>query len=947
MTQIPRISKAVQPTNKIPKVAVFGLPNAGKSSFLNRVSNIEAPSYKRAVVAKEAGTTRDINLGEVEWEGYFFSIADTGGLVPNTDEKITKAIQIKTWIALASADLLIWLIDRKQDPQTISEKILNKVWKLGKPFLIAINKVDDPNQDASVADYAFLGGNGFINISCNTGYGLGDLMDMVVEELKKLGFEPNSQPKEYEVKDKILGKKDRHKSVQKADDGDYYIARGEDGLFQSFGAELDQTKSVQQEANENQLDTLIFDFSGVIFGYQLEEFQNWLKQKLKLGNSNLNLPSIVANLSNQTSLEQISEMIQKYKNEKSGFSSDFRNLHIQKAFEEQSPINSRVLNFLIEQKKADKRLFYLTNLAVANLKVQHPNLFALFDGGLGSDQSQYLKPSPEAFFELQDKFEIEPTKSCFIDDSLENILQAEELGYKTIHYQGLDTDLESKLATLEKRDPKYPKILFLGRPNVGKSSLFNALAGQELQIVTEIAGTTLSVNDTLIEKTTHKYFEIEKPKYLIFDFDGVLADSFEAIIFGMQTYHKTTREEVEKEMLEWMQTAPEEPKSESDSQKALQRIKLITEISMEKEIPLFEEFLEELAQIQNAKMAIVSSGANFYIEHKLQEVEMDSNLHFEPVFGADDHSSKVAKVKKVCQFWGCNPEDVLYFTDTPRDFLELKNLIPETNIYGCAWGWSGKEILEKYLNTSQILVNYNDIHKALENHPYQTSIGYTNFQKYIILDSAGIRRTGQRTLGAETFATFRTIEAAHKADVILLVLDGSTPPTHQDQVVAGIAQEAKKGMVVVINKADLVEPEDRVKFIRKLQAKFQFLKAGRVVWVSAQSGEGLAKVLTTIDLALADRKKMLSREEVRKLFNYLMKQKPPNKQKLQKRPVIYDLVYTSSTPPTFELLVKKKKTLHWSYLRFLENIIRKNFGFENTEIKVKMVEVEQKNVASS
>ena len=232
-----------------------------------------------------------------------------------------------------------------------------------------------------------------------------------------------------------------------------------------------------------------------------------------------------------------------------------------------------------------------------------------------------------------------------------------------------------------------------------------------------------------------------------------------------------------------------------------------------------------------------------------------------------------------------------------------------------------------------------------ENEEYEeVSTMITQTRKYTLLDSTGIRRPGQRTFGAESFATFRTIEEAYDADVICMVVDGSESLAHQDQVVAGIVQQAKKGVVVIVNKGDLVDELGRVKFQLEFEHKFQFLKIKKFVWVSALTGEGMNLIWNGIDYALEERNMDISREELRKLFNYLMKQKPPKKLRLEKRPVVYDLLYDNSKTPTFELLVKNKATIHWSYLRFLENTLRKNFGFVNTEIKVKAVNVSRKLV---
>jgi predicted GTPase len=322
-------------------------------------------------------------------------------------------------------------------------------------------------------------------------------------------------------------------------------------------------------------------------------------------------------------------------------------------------------------------------------------------------------------------------------------------------------------------------------------------------------------------------------------------------------------------------------------------------------------------------------------------------------------------------------------------------------------------------------------------------------RKYILLDSAGIRKPGSRTTGAESFATLHTIEAANKADVICLVVDGSAPLTHQDQVVAGICKEAKKGVVVIANKADLVDKMGRKVFEESFYKKFGFLKVQKFLWVSAKAeiiksidknnadltsnlstenpetfnqfsnqsenlmpentgnkqeltyttelklenpekadkyalkkaqkearkanlivqniakmqekfakdlpteslGEfkpenGLASIWRSIDEALDSRQKDIDPEQVRKLFNYLMKHKDKRPVKLQseKKPIVYDLLYTKNSPPTFELLVKDKSAIHWSYLRFLENVVRKQFGLKNTGVVIKMVEVKKSKV---
>lgn len=649
---------------KIPTVALFGLPNSGKSTLLNRLTE-----SKKAIVAREAHTTRDINYGEVEWDGYYFKLVDTGGLVPDPKDKIQKQIQIKSWVALEQADILVWVIDRKQNPETIHESIIQRVWKTGKPVTICINKVDDPNMDASVGDYAHLGGFDFVNISATTSYGTDKLLDGIIKKMGELGFEPVSH--QELPSDQILDskyKKKKSKKLTRDKEGNFVVLREntEDGpgLFYSS----------QESQIVNPIDNIITDIGGVV---------------------------TADNIINEEYVEQLKSL-----------------------------------------KESGASLYYLTTFTQVQLDPIIEKLPDLFDGGLCKDDTKWTKPDPYVYRELAEKYNFEPSKSIFIDDSQTNVVAAREVGFFGIHYLYGKTNIsaiyEEIISGQLNKIPNPPKVLFIGKPNVGKSSLFNSMIGEEIQIVTDVAGTTISVNDTLLNREVFHNFRSE---------DGFVNIS----------------------------------------------------------------------------------------------------------------------------------------TPVSKD--------------------------------------------------------------YVLLDSTGVRKPGQRTMGAESFATFRTIQAAHESDVICLIMDATTPLTHQDQVVAGICQEAGKGIVLVINKMDIVDAEQKQAFLKSFHHKFAFLKIDNTVFVSAKENIGMRELWQSIDLALEDRKKTISREQVRKLFNYLMKKKRPNKLRNKKRPVIYDLLYKQSSPPTFELLVKDKEAIHWSWVRFLENQVRRQFRFTASGVKIKLVEVDRKNVA--
>jgi small GTP-binding protein len=253
---------------KNPTIAIVGFPNSGKSTLLNRLTG------KKAIVAMEAHTTRDLNYGEDFWDGLYLKFIDTGGIVPDPQDKIQKAVQIKSWGAIAEADLLLWVIDRNQDPETLSQNIIQRLWKTGKPFIVAVNKVDDPNKSIDIAGYAFLGAKDYINISCNIGLGLSDLMDSIVENLLKLGFEKNLKA-EYEGTDYEKFYIKKLKEIERAKDGKYYVVRADDGLFQSV------TNYEKDEDEIAKVENLICDLNGVLISTDLESF---ISKEVKISN---------------------------------------------------------------------------------------------------------------------------------------------------------------------------------------------------------------------------------------------------------------------------------------------------------------------------------------------------------------------------------------------------------------------------------------------------------------------------------------------------------------------------------------------------------------------------------------------------------------------------------------------------------------------------------------
>ncbi len=488
---------------KIPLVALIGLPNSGKSSLTNRFSE-----NRVAITANEAHTTRDLNYGECEWGGKYFRIVDTGGLVPDPEGKIQKAVQIKSWGAIAEADMLVWVIDCKQNIETISDEIIQKVWKTGKPFVVVINKVDDPNLDRSQSDYAKLGGLGFINISCNIGYNLGELADIIIKVLEEKGYMTNlNQKSKLATTDKYKHKEDRRlKSVERKLDGTYII-RGADGIFES----INEQREIEAEQS---IDNIIFDFYGVVFTEHLNYNFDKIQEEFELSNSDRkDLMKIYLDIYEYEKIDQKSgekEILKRFGKKIAD------NLKSKKILEIPVEQIESTCTFLKYQKSIGRSIYYISNIGKTYGVRSKAEIYKYFDGGIASCDIGYEKPDKLIYKTLLKKYNLKAQNCLFIDDKIGNVEVAKKIGMRGIVFKTDETDLNRELKILEGKNPNPPKVLFLGKPNVGKSSLFNAMVGQEIQIVTDIAGTTLSVNQIAIErkKKSRLYLNVKIPVQL-------------------------------------------------------------------------------------------------------------------------------------------------------------------------------------------------------------------------------------------------------------------------------------------------------------------------------------------------------------------------------------------------------------------------------------------------
>ena len=205
----------------------------------------------------------------------------------------------------------------------------------------------------------------------------------------------------------------------------------------------------------------------------------------------------------------------------------------------------------------------------------------------------------------------------------------------------------------------------------------------------------------------------------------------------------------------------------------------------------------------------------------------------------------------------------------------------------------------------------------------------------VLIDTAGIRRRSAARDRLEHFSLLRGIKAMERADAVLLVLDATTGVLAQDQHVASYALEAGKGLVLVVNKIDLVEgPERRQSdWEKRLRAEFKFVRHAPVVMVSALTGQGVGKLLPTALEVVGQRRTRVPTNELNRLLREVFLDRPPPSYK-GKRLVLRYATQAASETPTIVLFVNDVNLLHFGYRRYLENRLRERFGFAGNPLRI-------------
>ena len=428
-----------------------------------------------------------------------------------------------------------------------------------------------------------------------------------------------------------------------------------------------------------------------------------------------------------------------------------------------------------------------------------------------------------------------------------------------------------------------PVVAIVGRPNVGKSTLFNVLAGDKISIVQDTPGVT---RDRIYADVTWLNYN-----FTIVDTGGIEPESNDIIL-------KSMREQAEiaiatADVIMFI-TDVRQGLVDSDGKVAdmLRRSGKPIVLVVNK-VDSFEKYMPDVYEFYNLGLG------------DPQPISAASML------GIGD------MLDQVVQYFGENA------TTEDSDERPRIAIIGKPNV--------GKSsIINKLLGEERVIVS--DIAGTTRD-AIDTSIK-RNGTEYVFIDTAGLRRKNKIKEEIERYSIIRTVSAVERCNVAVLVIDASEGITDQDTKLAGIAHERGKGMIIVLNKWDIVEKDDKTmnKFTQEIRQKLSYMPYAQLLFVSAKTGQRLPKLFETIDAVIENHSLRVATGVLNEIMAEAVALNQPPSDK-GKRLRLYYITQVAVKPPTFVIFVNDKELMHFSYTRYIENKIREAFGFSGTPLK--------------
>lgn len=426
-----------------------------------------------------------------------------------------------------------------------------------------------------------------------------------------------------------------------------------------------------------------------------------------------------------------------------------------------------------------------------------------------------------------------------------------------------------------------PILALVGRPNVGKSTLFNRIIGERKAIVEDTPGIT---RDRLYEDAEWCGHE-----FILIDTGGIDFENIE----------KTIESRIYQQVL-----------------LAIEEADVIVMVTDGKS-GLTDEDMRAASILKKSKKPII--------------LAVNKIDHFDDVDYYDFYRLGLGDPIPVSSLHGMNTGDLLdavvdafpaYEKDEEEDDVIRFALIGRPNV--------GKSSLSnRLLGEERTIVS--DIPGTTRDSidsPFER-----DGQKYILIDTAGVRRRGKIQETTEKYSIIRTLRSVDRSDVCLFLLDAKDGITEQDKKVAGYAHEAGKGILIVVNKWDAIEKDDKTmkKFEEDIRENMAFLSYAPIVYISALTGQRTHRVLEWVKYISEQQNMRIPTARLNEVIGEALRLNPPPTDKGKKCRILYG-TQVGVKPPKFVIYVNEPELVHFSYERYLVNQIRQNFGFDGTPI---------------
>lgn len=438
-----------------------------------------------------------------------------------------------------------------------------------------------------------------------------------------------------------------------------------------------------------------------------------------------------------------------------------------------------------------------------------------------------------------------------------------------------------------------PIVAIVGRPNVGKSTLFNTLAGGNISIVKDTPGVT---RDRI-------YADVEwlNQRFTLIDTGGIEPDSSDVILAQMRDQAQIAMDTAD--VIIFM-TDVRQGLVDADSKVAdMLRRSHKPVILVVNKVDSFKKQMADVYEFYNLGIGDpfpVSASAKLGIGDMLDEVVK----HFDKdtLEEEEDDRPRIAVVGKpnvgkssiINKLTGENRVIVSNIAGTTRDAIDTEIL------------WNGKP--------------------------------------YVFIDTAGLRRKNKIKEELERYSIIRTVTAVDRADVVVVVIDAKEGVTEQDAKIAGIAHERGKGVIIAVNKWDAIEKNDKTmkEYENNVRRVLSFMPYAEIMYVSAETGQRLNKLYDMIDMVIENQTLRVATGVLNEIMTeaVAMQQPPSDKGKRLK---LYYITQVAVKPPSFVIFVNNKELMHFSYTRYLENKIREAFGFRGTALKFFIRERKEKD----